>query len=325
MSKAGTATSMGAILCILVGGITYLTFGVAKISGPESHLTATMTLPNSGGLVPRSKVLLSGIEIGKVTDVLHKGQNVTATLEIDDRYHVPLSGSARIESLSWLGEPYLEFTPTNNSDGPYLRDGGTVDAKQVTAPVSIPDVAKALTKLIQQIDPDEINSIVGTFTTAIAGTEAVMPDITRATELLAQTLLSRTDLIRQMMHDLQLHVDDMDWAGPALSRASVPWGEFGPRTAEATAAMTRLIRSGPDVPEVYLTDTDKEVGLVPFFEEYVEKMNNLGPDFLTLAPVFQPVATSMTRVISNLDLGSLIEQALNTTDDAAVKLQINVK
>ncbi|WP_406231313.1 MlaD family protein [Nocardia sp. NBC_01009] len=322
--KPGSMASLGAIVAILLVGSTYLSLGVVRVGWLNEYTEATMVLTDSGGLLPRSKVLLSGIEIGTVTSVSHTGTTVSVQFRIDDRYRIPSSSMARIETLSGLGEPYLDFRPASG-DGPYLRDGQIVDAAEVTMPISIPQVAQTATRLLNQLDPQAMAAIIQTFTEGLAGTETVVPQLSRATDLLAATLLARSDVIREMLIAFQANANDMAWSGPALTDASGPWAAFGPRVSEVAAAIARVIRKG-NVPADYVIDTPETVGLVPFLRQLAERINAIGPDLATMIPLLQPLIPLATNAVRPLDIGSLITQALETTSpDGTLNLQLTVK
>lgn len=322
--QLGSIASLGSIGVILVVVSSYLTFGVVRVDWFRDSTEATMLLADSGGLIPRSKVLLSGIEIGQVTSVAHQGRSVEVAFRFDAEYRVPIASSARIEALSGLGEPYLEFRPTA-AGGPYLQDGQRVDAKTVAAPVSIPEVARTATRLLEQLDPQAIAGIVETFEKGFAGTESVIPQLSRSTDLLAATLLSRTEVIREMLVAMQSRATELSWAGTELERASGPWAEFGPRVAQVADSIARIARSG-DIPGDYLIDTDDTIGLIPLLKEIAAKIERLGPDLRTLLPVFEPLVATTTGLVRGIDLGDLISQALHATSpDGALSLQITVK
>ncbi|MFE3189791.1 MlaD family protein [Nocardia sp. NPDC059240] len=322
--KPNALVSLGSILVILVTGSLYLGFGVAGVDWFRHEIRVTLSVPESGGLLPRSKVLLSGIEVGRVTGVRHVGRGVRVDFRVDAKYRIPVASPARIEDLSALGEPSLDFRPTGDA-GPYLRDGQTVQADQVTRPLSIPEVAKTLTALLRQVDPAALTSIVDTFSRALAGTEQIVPQLSHATDLLAATLLSRTDALRRLLTSLQDHATDMSWAGPALVDAAGPWADFGPRVADVAEAIARVIRVG-DVPGDYLVDTPDTIGLVPLLNQLTTRLHQLGPALAPFIPLFQPLATAGIDAAGKLDLGALIAQALHTTSpDGTLRLQISVK
>ncbi|MEV0251528.1 MlaD family protein [Nocardia sp. NPDC050712] len=322
--RLGPLVSLAAIGIILVVGVAYLSFGVVKVDWFAERRTAVLVVPDSGGLLPRSKVLLSGIEIGTVTTLRHIGDGIEVAFDYDADYELPFSSAVRIEALSGLGEPYLEFRPARGG-GPYLRDGQRVDAAMVSAPVSIPEVARTATELLRQVDPQALSAIVTNLSVGLAGTDAVIPQLSRSTDLLAATLLSRTDLIRRMLIDMQAHAEQMAWGGGELSGAAGAWADFGPRVAEVAGAIARVIRIG-DTPGDYLTDTPEVIGLVPLLDELAVKIGTLGPELRTLLPVFEPLFAMVPGPISRIDLGSLISQALHATGpDGSLELQIGIR
>ncbi|NNH72741.1 MCE family protein [Nocardia uniformis] len=323
--KPSSIVSLASIVAILIAGTSYLAFGVVRVHPFRDTITATLTVPDSGGLIPRSKVLLTGVEVGEVTEVNRTVAGIKVVFRADAEYPIPTSSSVRIRGLSGLGEPYLEFRPSKGGDGPYLQDGQTVQTGTITRPMSIPDVARNATQLLEQLEPEVLTDIVDTFSTALSGTETVIPQLSHSTELLAATLLSRTDVIRQLLIAMQANAGDMAWSGPALTDAAGPWADFGPRIADVAAAIARVIRSG-DVPAEYLTDTPDTVGLLPFLHELTTKIGTIGPELAPLIPVLQPVVASATGTLHNVDISSLISQALATTSaDGTLQLQLTVK
>ncbi|MEU8899280.1 MlaD family protein [Nocardia sp. NPDC048505] len=321
--RIGTLASLAAIGAILVLGASYLTFGVVKVDWFAERRTATMLVPDSGGLLPRSKVLLSGIEVGSVGAVRHTGAGIEVVFDYDAAYQLPADSTVRIEALSGLGEPYIEFRP-NHPGGPYLADGARVDAARIIAPVSIPEVARSATALLQQLDPKALSRIVATFSTGLEGTDALIPQLSRSTDLLAATLLSRTDLIRQMLVDMQARAERMAWGGGELTGAAAAWADFGPRVTEVADAIARVIRIG-DTPGDYLLDTPETIGLVPLLDELAVKVHKLGPELRTLLPVLEPLFALLPGPISRIDLGSLISQALHATSPDGLRLQIGIR
>ncbi len=322
--RMSSVLSLLSILTILAVGSVYLAVGVVRVSWLEDRITATMTIPQSGGLLPRSKVLLSGVEVGKITEVTHVPDGVRVRFEVGTDYPIPVASAARIESLSGLGEAYLEFQPSSGA-GPYLADGQTLRGDKVGAPVSIPDIARTTTELLRQLDPTALASIVDTFGQAMAGTEALVPELSRSTGLLAETLLSRTDLIRRMLIAMQANAGDMDWAEPALLDAAGPWADFGPRVGEVADSIARVIRTG-NAPDSFLEDKEGALGLSPFLEKLTAKLDEMGPSLAPYAPLLAPLYALAVPIISRLDLGALISQALHATSpDGTLRLQLAVK
>lgn len=311
--------SLGAIAAVFVFGASYLTFGVVRVEWFRHYTHATLTVPNSGGLQPNSPVLLSGVRVGRITAVETVDHAVRVALQVDDNYRIPISSMVRIENLSALGEPYLQFAPTGTG-GPYLTDGARIDTHQVALPLSIPDMAAAATDLLGQLDPQLVQDLVHTFSEGMSSTEAVLPQLKRSTDLLAATLLARLPQLRTMLIDLQTIGADMAWLGPSLEAGAPQWGRFGGKVREVVDALEKLMR-GNGFPDDYLTDT----GLVPFLHQFSSRLDSIGPELQPLVPMLAPLAATADGALRGLDLSALITQALNSTSDGAARLQIAVR
>lgn len=318
--KPASVASLGALAAVLIIGIAYLSFGVLRFDPFAEHTTGRMLLANSGSIGPGAPVLLTGIRVGEVTGVQKAHSGVEVVFQINEGYQVPANSTVKIENLSALGEPYIEFKPTDNR-GPYIQDNQLLDTRDIQAPMLIPELSSRAVEFINQLDPAVMSRLVGTVDTALAGTEAQVPKLERATKLLAATILSRTDLIRQLLTDLQTAGADMEWTGPSLIAAGPYWTEFGERIEDVIGAGADLFEVG-DAPNQYLTGD----GLLPFLDRLTALLTKLGPELSELVPVLAPVAAQATATLGQLDIGALISQAVNTVgDDGAIHLRINVK
>lgn len=318
--KISSVASLGSILAVLVFGSAYLAFGVVRVDTFTEFDSMSMVLTNSGSVGPRSPVLLTGVEVGEVTSVANVEDGVKVDFRVERKFSIPTASVVRIENISALGEPYIEFTP-RTADGPYLTDGAQVDTSTIRMPISIPEVSRLVTEVLNQLDPKAISSFINTFDEALSGTESIVPQLSRSTDLLAATLLSRTPKFAGMLIDLQAIAPDMDWVGPALVSGSPLWRQFAERVDEIAQSVQRLADTG-DTPAMYVQGN----GLAPFLNRLADYFRTTGPDFRALAPSVQPLAELATTSFPQVDISSLIAQALESTSpDGAVHLQINVK
>jgi phospholipid/cholesterol/gamma-HCH transport system substrate-binding protein len=318
--KPSSLASLGAIAMVLIIGIAYLAFQVLHVDPFQERTTARLVLTNSGGLGPNAPVLLTGIPVGRVTGVHKTGSGVQVEFRIDGSYKIPSSSAIRIETLSALGEPYLEFQPKDTA-GPYIRDNQLLDTEPADQPVLIPQLSAKVVDLLDQLDPNVIRSLVATMDTSLNGVENVVPKFEHSTKLLAAAILSRNGKIRQLLTDMQTMGADMTWAGPALTESGPTWGAFGHRIDQEIADGAALFEIG-DSPNDYLTGD----GLIPTLQVLTNLLGKLGPAMSELAPVLAPMTAEMTTVVGHLDISALISQAVNTVgDDGAIHLRLNVK
>lgn len=315
--------SLLAIGLVLAFGITYMTVGVLGYDPRTRYITADLHLGHSGGLGPNSPVLLDGVTVGNAETVRKQAAGVVVQLRIDQRYRIPVSSDIHIEQLSALGEPYIEFATTSaahGDSGPYLENGQDIAGEQIRLPATITALSTRAVDLLEQLDPDAVASLVGTFDTALADTGQEMQTLQRASDLLAATLLSRTDLIRRMFADMQAMGTNMDWLGPSLRTAGPELGLFG-------TSLTKIVESGSVLSkkqpvENYFTGD----GLVPFLEDLTGLLNEIGPAVAPLAPALQPVVTDAVQRTPHIDISTLIGQALQSVDpDGTLHFRIHVR
>jgi phospholipid/cholesterol/gamma-HCH transport system substrate-binding protein len=101
------------------------------------------------GLKSGAVVRVAGVEVGKVTDVSLVGSEVEVTLEVNDENQERITSESRasIGSLSLLGEPVIDITPS--TAGTPLEDGGFLLAGRAAGQLT--DVAEGATQSLEQI------------------------------------------------------------------------------------------------------------------------------------------------------------------------------
>lgn len=317
--KLSSALSLVAIMSVLTLGVGYLAFGVLRIDVFSDSINVTLRVPQAGSLLVGSPILLRGVKVGEIASIEKVERGVEMQLALESRYRIPATGTATVEDLSGLGEPYIEFVPKNGA-GPYLTDGQRLDAVQVVLPRSIPDVAQTVTGLLEQLNPQAISNIVKTLDQALTGTDTVMPRLAASTTLLSETILSRSPAIRSILVDLQTMGADMAWAGPGMAAAGPLWDEAGMWGALIADSIARLARIGT-MPDDYLQGN----GVVPFLGEVTEYLSRIGPDLQELAPAVQPLADSAAMSMPQIDISDLIARALSATGDSALNVRIGIK
>ena len=313
------AVSLIAITAVLVFGIVYMTVGVLHFDPRKTYFSTNLHLETSGGLGPNSPVLFDGVAVGTARSVRKQASGVVVALKIDKRYRIPAAGDIHIEQLSALGEPYIEFASTAHS-GPYLADGQDISADRVRLPMSITALSARAVQLLNQVHPEAISHLVGTFDTALSGTDQAMQTLQHSSDLLAATLLSRTGTIRQLFTDMQALGANMEWLGPSVDTAGEQLGLFG-------TALTKIVENGSVLSKAqpvsnYFTGD----GLVPFLAQLTDLLNKIGPGIAPLAPVLQPVVTDAVARTPRVDISALIGQALSSVDpDGALHFRIHLK
>ncbi|MFJ4651407.1 MlaD family protein [Nocardia sp. NPDC088792] len=317
--KVSSLASLGGIAAVTLLGASYLTFGVVKADPFAEYTNASMVLADSGGLSVGSPILLTGMRVGKVTSVDGTAQGVQVGFRIDADRKVPVDSAITIEQLSALGEPYVEFRPKTGG-APYLKDGQRLDTSAVKSPLSIPEVSRLVNKVMNQLDPKVAASLASTLGTAFHDTDSAMPPLTRAGDLLAAAISSREPKIAQLLNSFQAAASNIDGIGAATAAAAPAFVQFEQSLEELINAVGRLVDRAPG-PQVYVEGN----GLAPFLAKLTDWLQQAGPELKTLAPQLQPLADAVGSSGPQINLSSLISQALASTEDGAVRVQVNVK
>ncbi|MDO3650663.1 MlaD family protein [Nocardia mangyaensis] len=320
LPRPASIASLAAIVLVAIVSTSYLLVDVARVDWFRQPIQAMMVLPDAANLVPRSPILLSGVRVGQVTAVNSVADGVEVRFDIDQGHRVPADSTVVIEALSALSEPYVNFQ-TDTGAGPYIEDGAVLQAQSIRTPKSIPELARTVTALLQQLDPQAIASLIRTFSETFAGTEAVLPELTHAADLLAATLISRAPQLRELLINAQVPGPDVAVAGQKMSEAGPKWGDFGVKVSEVVDSLQVLLEARP-VPDAYTTGD----GLLPFLDRLIDYVNEIGPDMKELFPVLGPLLQRAGDSLQTVDLTALIAQALDSTStDGTVRLEVTVK
>lgn len=112
--------------------------------------------PETGQLVSGADVRISGVNVGKVTNVQSRGTNSLVTMNLQQQYApIPADTRAVLRLKTLIGEAYIQLS-TGTGSGPKLPDGGTIPRKQVEPTVGLdqalnsfdPSTQRALQQLL---------------------------------------------------------------------------------------------------------------------------------------------------------------------------------
>jgi len=121
----------------------------------KSTYKLRVILPSAAGLKPAADVMMSGVAVGKVTDMTlaEDTKSVDITLSILSKYKIRSDAEFRVDSLNFLGDQYVSvvipkesgFSPTNEIS--YLRNGDTVVGE---APFNMQEAVHSISGVIDQ-------------------------------------------------------------------------------------------------------------------------------------------------------------------------------
>ncbi|HEX5474296.1 MAG TPA: MlaD family protein [Vicinamibacterales bacterium] len=137
---AVVAIALAALLIIAIGGQAGFSW--------QRYLLKTR-FDNVNGLKTGAVVRVAGVEVGKVTDVSFVGANVQVSLSVknDMQPRITTDSRASIGSLSLLGEPVIDISPS--ATGTPLKDGDFIQSQHAAGQIS--DVAASASEGIAQL------------------------------------------------------------------------------------------------------------------------------------------------------------------------------
>ncbi|GGO82879.1 outer membrane lipid asymmetry maintenance protein MlaD [Marinobacterium nitratireducens] len=111
------------LLALNVSGLT--------VSDSAGSYRVTARFENIGGLAPRAKVTLSGVQIGQVRSIHIDERMLMAVVEMDinaSADYLSRDSSAQILTAGLLGEQYIGIIP--GADDEMLKDGDMIENTQ---------------------------------------------------------------------------------------------------------------------------------------------------------------------------------------------------
>jgi phospholipid/cholesterol/gamma-HCH transport system substrate-binding protein len=129
---------VGLLVLSFSQGVTFL--------GRSYHLR--ILLPSAAGLKPSADVMMSGVPIGKISDMelLPDGRSVAVGVNILSKYKIRTNAVIHSDALGFLGDQYIEVTSTNSS-APFWKDGATVIGE---SPFNMQEAVRSVGGLLDQ-------------------------------------------------------------------------------------------------------------------------------------------------------------------------------
>ena len=171
---------------VIVGTIGVIAMVLFYIQAPTllgiGRMTVTLELPATGGLYRFSNVTYRGVQLGKVTSVALTPTGAKATLSLSSSPKVPANLTAKVLSVSAVGEQYVDLQPKTDAP-PYLRDGSVIAVRDAT----IPQPVGPRRAHIRVPDPLGLHAYVGSAEDAVTELHRRMQETVTSTVLEVET------------------------------------------------------------------------------------------------------------------------------------------
>jgi phospholipid/cholesterol/gamma-HCH transport system substrate-binding protein len=187
------------VIVALVAGTVVSYTGTLK-----SYVPVTVTADRSGLVMETgAKVMLNGVQVGKVAGITGGKQPVALRLDIDadQAKYIPANVGAQIRATTVFGAKYVDLIYPDKPSVQRLAAGAVLLSRNVTTEVNT--VFENLVGLLDQIDPAKLNAVLGALSEGFRGQgERLGQAITDANQALLQ-INPRSETIRQDWRSLK--------------------------------------------------------------------------------------------------------------------------
>lgn len=308
------AISFAAFGLIVACAVYYIASLGVRVGPPDDRVNVSMRVPDVNGLVVDSNVLLRGVPVGKVTGIDASVQSATIHFYIDKQYPIPVDSAVKLENLSALGESYIGLMP-RSSQGPMYYDGQKVLTEDIEQPASISELATSVVRVLDQLDPSQLNRLVQEADRAFPSPATVLPNLTRASTLLRNTVKSMHGRGSEVLANFQTLLQNAGFVGPILAVLAPLLQDLGSSLGGLFHGLFRAA-SFVGAPES-LRNIGRLLARIQAF------LDNRAPDLKVFAEALMPNIKAMAAAAMNFDTGQILSNMLDAVpEDGTITLRV---
>jgi phospholipid/cholesterol/gamma-HCH transport system substrate-binding protein len=317
--KIRHAVSFVAFGLILAYGAYYIASLGVRIGPPDDRVNVSMQVQDTNSLVVDSNVLLRGAPVGKITKIQPAVDRGSAIIDfyVDKKYPIPADSEVRLENLSALGESYIALMPRTAS-GPMLQDGQQIATEDIKAPTSISELTTNFVRVLNQVDPGRVSSLIDELDRALPNPEEVLPNLARASMLLRNTATSMDGRGAEMLANFQTLLQNAGWVGPTIATMS--------GTLEQTV---QPIYDMMEVGVIFLGElgAPEAIHLIGnLLDRFQGFLDTRGPDLKVIAEALMPNVQGVAAALMNFDTGQILSNLLDAVpEDGVITLRLKLQ
>ncbi|MBD0024557.1 MCE family protein [Gordonia pseudamarae] len=309
-----TRVSVLAMLVILGVSIMYI-FNVGLHIKTIGAKHATITVPDTNGILVGSRVLLRGIEIGHVTDISQSVEGARITWDYGKSTKIPVASRYRVDNLSALGEAYVSVLPTATT-GPYLQNNAQVDTGQVEVTSTFKDLSEQVTKILTQVDADKVQDVFRELDAGLPEDIEVLDNLNKAGTAMTKQLLRNQDSLRTLLQTMQ----------PLLMRSGpLPQDlrELTPKVYDFTAMFTYMTHGVKDAIDwsgpMVIGINEGATPLVAMLQKFLDGSSG---DIKVIGDNLLPLTSAGAASLRTIDTGKLLDQLIASANGGALTIRI---
>jgi len=168
------------IVAVVGGGL----FAYRSAQGTAGAYTITADVDQAPNLFANGRVMIRGVEVGRISDVEPRPDGVRLSLEIREGIRIPSNATLAVVPITIISDRYVQLFPSY-SGGPAMADGDHIPLADTRVPAELDDVLTQLQGLLSALEPrpgkergplakliEGLDEAVGGRSTALRGTLA---------------------------------------------------------------------------------------------------------------------------------------------------------
>jgi phospholipid/cholesterol/gamma-HCH transport system substrate-binding protein len=289
MSSIISRVAVFTVVCLVFTFALVAVFGQLRFDDrADYHAVFT----NISGLKSGNFVRIAGAEVGKVGGInLHRDGTVSIDFAIDKGLRLTEGTRAVVRYENLIGDRFLALE--DGAGSPHrLAPGGTIPLARTAPALDVDVLIGGFRPLFRALDPDQVNALSGQLLRIFQGQGGTLSSVLAQTATLTSTLAGRSELIGQLITNLNtvLHTfatrdhefsDALDKLsqfvdGLAQRKTDISTG-LAYVNAAAGSIADLLVQARQPIKDV-VRETDRMSGQVLADGEYVDHLLHTLPD-----------------------------------------------
>lgn len=189
-------TVVGIVGTLIMAAVVVAAFSYDKLPVVKGTSDHSAYFSEAGGIKPGSDVRVSGLGVGRVSEVRLEGTKVRVDFTVRTGVELGDRTEAAIKTETVLGTKMLELTPRGNGEL-----SGTIPLERTTSPYDLPSALGDLTTTISGLDTTQLSSALSTLAETFQNTPADLKLALEGVSQFSDTLNNRDAQLRTLLAD----------------------------------------------------------------------------------------------------------------------------
>ncbi len=185
---------LGVMGTIILACVTVVAFQYNKLPFIKDTDDYAAYFSEAGGIKPGNTVRVSGMGVGRVSDLRLEGTKVRVGFTVHKGVELGDRTEAAIKTETILGAKMLELTPRGNGEL-----SGTIPLERTTSPYELPDALGDLTTTISGLDTAQLSTALTTLANTLKATPSNLRPALEGVARFSDTLNGRDAQLRSLL------------------------------------------------------------------------------------------------------------------------------